>query len=101
MNKRIKTISITLALAVTSIASNAHQGHVHELASNACVNKERSQACEYTVGKNSLYRGACQYMQQHLICVRNKPIVKQFHELKPEKTEEQTEEESTHTSPTK
>lgn len=53
----------------------AHGGPLNEQAVQACLTKQRSQACQYQGHHNDLYIGTCQYLtEQSLMCVRNKPI---------------------------
>lgn len=55
---------------------SAHSGAANNAAWDACDNKPRSTACEYTGFHGEQYRGTCQLIAEHMMCVRNQPIEK-------------------------
>lgn len=61
-------------LAVISVATFAHEGHLNEAPWAACDNRDIGDACAYENAAEDVYRGTCRSMSEHLICVRNQPI---------------------------
>lgn len=55
----------------------AHSFPLNEAAIDSCVEKKRSQACQYQSHHNDVYIGTCQHLSdEQLTCVRNRPIQK-------------------------
>lgn len=67
-------ICVATLLLLASSNISAHSGQLNIKALDACILKERSQACEYQGVHHDLYIGTCQYMADTLTCVRNQPI---------------------------
>lgn len=54
----------------------AHDGHLSDKPWAACDDSELGDQCSYTSEVGDGYHGTCRAVSEHLICVRNKPIVK-------------------------
>ncbi|WP_413698850.1 hypothetical protein ACLKMH_14800 [Psychromonas sp. KJ10-10] len=74
--KRVFTGIFLLTFIIFYHNAQAHSGHLNEKSIAVCVDKERSNNCQYEGAHNDLYIGSCQYMVETLICVRNQPIQK-------------------------
>ena len=76
MNKISDNLA-AFALEVFAGHAHAHSAPLSKAATQACHEKEKSQACHYEGGHADLYIGTCQYVSdENLICVRNQPIQK-------------------------
>lgn len=75
---RHQRLPLLLGLVVlfSTTGVNAHSGSVTNAAWDACHSKSLSTACEYTGFHDERYRGTCQAMSGHLMCVRNQPVEK-------------------------
>ena len=73
MKKLSKLILFIISLNFTLYA---HEGHGHKAQWEACDKKQKEDTCSYTNGEHDLFQGTCQYFNEALMCVRNKPIVK-------------------------
>lgn len=70
---------IVLGLMSLCAVSNvyAHSFPLNQAAMDSCIQKKRSQSCQYISHHNDVYIGTCQYISdEQLTCVRNKPIQK-------------------------
>lgn len=54
---------------------HAHSGSVGSAAWDICKAKAKSTTCEYQDSHENIYRGTCQSISEHKMCVRNKPII--------------------------
>ena len=75
----ILRLSLAISLGAISLLSmlvKAHDAHLSAEPWAACDSKEKSEVCSFTNSADDLYRGTCQSASGRLICVRNKPIVK-------------------------
>lgn len=70
--KHLVLVNIASLAILTSVY--AHQDSTSGLAWEACEDKAKSTACKYRGAHNELYKGSCQIMSGHLMCVRNQPI---------------------------
>ncbi len=71
----VRTVGAIIALALLwPVSSQAHSGHTDKAAWQVCEGKERANACQYSNPLGYLYKGSCQWVSAHLLCVRNQPI---------------------------
>ena len=76
MIKRYSSITFigVVSLLCTFIVT-AHDSNSHTAPWQSCETKKVAQSCEYTNGKNDLYKGTCQTFNNARMCVRNQPII--------------------------
>lgn len=68
--------SFCRAVLVFLSINNAYAHDIdHSAPWDACEDLEKSAQCAYVVDEKDLYRGTCQIFQEHLMCIRNQPIV--------------------------
>ncbi len=66
-----------IALSVITPSLKAHSIPLKKEALRVCVNKKKSQECQYTDHHKNLYIGTCQLIsEEQLICVRTRPLQK-------------------------
>ena len=70
------SLLFALAMLLPVSYAQAHSGLTSGIAWEVCEDKPRSEACEYSNAHGDLYIGTCQSISSHMLCVRNKPIVK-------------------------
>ena len=80
-------------LAVAGFCSctltNAHDGNLNEKPWLVCKERRLDDSCAYENSANDVYRGTCQSIQAHLMCVRNQPIEKAGSSASPDTRSEQ------------
>jgi hypothetical protein len=78
MLKFIESLTLILLLAISVFTNTvlAHSGHINQAAWDVCEDRQVSMSCEYADREKNIYRGTCQLMSEHRICVRNEPIEK-------------------------
>lgn len=54
-----------------------HNSHSNKASYKACEQKQQNNKCFYTNSHKDLFKGSCQIFSQKLVCVRNKPIVRE------------------------
>ncbi|WP_372656303.1 hypothetical protein [Halobacteriovorax sp.] len=67
---------LTFLLLLSSDFALAHAGVQAGAPWVACELKKKSDSCEYRDHHLDVYRGTCQESGNKLLCVRNKPIIK-------------------------
>jgi len=63
-------------LAVISVATYGHDGHLNDAPWRACDDQQIGDPCAYENAAKDVYRGTCRSMSDALMCVRNQPIEK-------------------------
>jgi hypothetical protein len=73
MSARASVSVVALVLGLGSVAF-AHEGHLTNVAWEACQSAALGAECVFEDGARQLYRGSCRAMSGALVCVRNKPV---------------------------
>jgi hypothetical protein len=71
MIARAAALALALGLAPAALA---HEGHLTNVAWEACEGAALGAECVFEDGAQQLYRGSCRSMSGALMCVRNKPL---------------------------
>lgn len=66
---------VTTIVLLYSTHALAHQGHTDEAAWKACEGEQVGATCSYDRGEY-VATGTCQTIEDHLMCVRNRPLTK-------------------------
>lgn len=61
-----------IALLIPVGYAHAHSESPNNAPWDACDNKPRSAGCEYKGFSDERYRGTCQRMSEHMMCVKNR-----------------------------
>ena len=68
-------IGLPIATLGLGTPAHAHEGAIgHETMWRACSIRQINDGCSFKDTNRNVYRGTCQEMVEHLVCVRNKPI---------------------------
>lgn len=73
---KLRHLCLCFLLALIAMPGLGHDSPAHEAPWAVCAEQKLGDYCEYENGIRELFRGTCRAIDTHLLCVRNKPIIK-------------------------